>query len=344
MKLQTRDAAGFLARPDPRAPALLIWGADPMRVAERRQTVIRALIGPEGEAEMRLTRLPASDLRKDPAAALDATRAQGFFSGRRAVLVEDAGDAAAPALAPVLSDWAEGDAMLVVTAGALPAASKLRKLFEGDKRAFALAVYDDPPGRAEIAAMLQAEGLADAPDAALRDLTALAQTLDPGDFRQTLQRIALYKLNDSAPLTSDEIALLAPQGAEADMGDLLHAVAERRAAEVAPLMSRLAAQGVAPVTLCIAMLRHFRQLHGLISDPRGPAQAVEKMRPPVYGARRDRLLRQAQGWSLPQVEDALAQLTEADLTLRSSSRAPLPALLQRVLIRLAMTGARRVGA
>ena len=340
MKLSPRDAPAFLARPDPRAPGVLIWGADPMRVAERRQALIRALIGPEGEAEMRLTRFPATDLRKDPAAALDAARAQGFFPGPRAVLVEEAGDAAAPALAPVLADWAEGDALLVVTAGPLPAASKLRKLFEGDKRALSLAVYDDPPGQAEIAAMLRTEGLGDIPGEAMRDLTALAQVLEPGDFRQTLQRIALYKLGDPAPLSPEEIVALAPQGGEADVDDVLDAVAEGRAGEVAPLMTRLAAQGVAPVALCIGAIRHFRLLHGLLAHPQGPAQAVERLRPPVFGPRRNRLLRQAGRWSLPQVEEALAQLVETDLTLRSSSRAPLAALLQRTLIRLAMTGQR----
>ncbi|WP_209427249.1 DNA polymerase III subunit delta [Pararhodobacter sp. SW119] len=344
MKLAPRDAPGFLARPDPRVPGLLIWGADPMRVAERRQTLIRALIGPAGEAEMRLARFPAADLRKDPAAALDAVKAQGFFAGPRAVLIEEAADAAAPALAPALADWAPGDAMLVVTGGVLPASSKLRKLFEGDKRAFALAVYDDPPGQAEISAMLQAEGLGDIPSDAMRDLSALAQTIEPGDFRQTLQRIALYKLGDPAPLTPVEIAALAPMGGEADVDDVLNAVSEGRAAEVAPLMARLAAQGVAPVALCIGAIRHFRLLHGLLADPRGPAQAVERMRPPVYGPRRNRLLRQAQRWSLAQVEEALSQLVETDLTLRSSSRAPLAAVLQRTLIRLSMIGARRIDA
>ncbi len=343
MKLSPRDAPAFLARPDPRVPAILIWGADPMRVAERRQGLIRAVIGAEGEAEMRLTRFPAADLRKDPAAALDAIRAQGFFPGARAVLIEEAGDAAAPALAPALSDWAEGDAFMVVTAGALPASSKLRKLFEGDKRALALAVYDDPPGQAEIAAMLQAEGLGNIPGEAMRDLTALAQVLEPGDFRQTLQRIALYKLGDAAPLTVEEIAALAPQGGEADVDDVLNAVAEGRSGEVAPLMARVAAQGVAPVALCIGAIRHFRLLHGLLAHPQGPAQAVERLRPPVYGPRRARILRQAQRWSPSQVEDALTQLTETDLTLRSTSRAPLAALLQRTLIRLAMSGQRRAG-
>ncbi len=335
MKLAPRDAAGFLSRPDPRVPALLIYGNDPMRVAERRQRVIAAQIGPQGEAEMRLTRFPAADLRRDPAAALDAMRAPSFFPGSRAVLVEDAGEGATEPLRAALKDWTEGDALIVVTAGALNAGSKLRKLFEGDKRALCLAVYDDPPGRAEIEAQLRAEGLTGLPPEALRDLVALGQGMEPGDFRQMLTRIALYKLGDPGPLTPAEIAALAPPAGEAAVDAVLDAVAEGRMGDIAPLMTRLAGQGVAPVTLCIGALRHFRLLHRLASDARGPDQAVAGLRPPVFGPRRERLMRQARRWPMARAEAALADLLGTDLTLRSASPAPARAVMERVLMRLA---------
>ncbi|MCC5989396.1 MAG: DNA polymerase III subunit delta [Pararhodobacter sp.] len=335
MKLSPRDAAGFLARPDPRVPALLIFGADPMRVAERRQKVIAAQLGAQGEAEMRLARMPAADLRREPGAAMDAMRAQGFFPGPRAVLVEDATDAAAEALKPALAAWEEGDALMVVTAGALNAGSKLRKLFEGDKRALSLAVYDDPPGRDEIEAMLRAEGLTGLPPEAMRDLVALGQGLEPGEFRQTLTRIALYKHDDPAPLSPEEIALLVPAAGEAAIDAVLDAVAEGRLGDIAPLNTRLAGSGVAPVTLCIGALRHFRLLHALASDPRGAGQAVATLRPPVFGPRRDRLLRHARRWPVARVEAALGALVETDLALRSGARLPAQALVERVLMRLA---------
>ena len=101
-------------------------------------------------------------------------------------------------------------------------------------------------------------------------------------------------------------------------------------------MRRVGAQGVAPVTLCIAALRHFRALHAAASDPKGPVAGLMRQRPPVFGPRRDRMVRQAQDWGVRVLEDAIHQLIEADLTLRSSSRAPQMALLERVLIRLAM--------
>ncbi|KPQ06012.1 MAG: DNA polymerase III delta subunit HolA [Rhodobacteraceae bacterium HLUCCA12] len=340
MKLSPRDAPGFLARPDPRMPGILIHGSDVMRVAERRQTLIRNLIGPQGETEMRLARFAAADLRKDPAAALDAIKAQGFFPGTRAVLIEEATDSATESVKNALTRWADGDAVLVVTAGQLNASSKLRKAFESDKRALAMAVYDDPPGRDEIEAMLRDAGLSSVPPDAMRDLTALAQILEPGDFRQTLTKIALYKHGDDTPLSSTEIAALAPQDAEAGIDAMLDAVAEGRPNAVPPLMARLIAQGVAPVTLCIGAMRHFRLLHTLVSDPRGPSQAIGALRPPVFGPRRDRILRHAQRWRQDRIEQAMSDITETDLTLRSTSRAPLVALTERTFLRLATMAAR----
>ncbi|MBV6636346.1 MAG: DNA polymerase III subunit delta, partial [Mameliella sp.] len=87
MKLSPRDANAFFRKPDPGVAGLLIYGEDVMRVAMKRQEVVAAIVGPEGEAEMRLTRLVGGDLRRDPAQLLDAVKAQGFFPGPRAVLV-----------------------------------------------------------------------------------------------------------------------------------------------------------------------------------------------------------------------------------------------------------------
>ena len=341
MKLAPRDAGGFLSRPDPRVPGILIHGADAMRVAEKRAALVKAHTGPSADTEMRLTRLPGSDLRKSPALVVEEIKAQGFFPGPRAVVIDDANDHAVDALKLALAEWCEGDAMVIATGGALKKTSKLLKLFETDRRAFCLAVYDDPPGRAEIEQMLAAEGLTNLPSEAMHDLTALAHLLEPGDFRQTLTRIALYKLNDDTPLTGAEITMLAPQSAEAGIDDILNAMAEGRMADLAPILQRLAAQGVQPVAVCIGAARHFRVLHELVSDPRGPAQAIGSLRPPIFGPRREKLLRQAQNWSLQRVEDALRDLTATDLALRSSTRAPTRALAERALIRLARMAGRR---
>ena len=341
MKLAPREAPGYFARPDPGRAGLLIYGTDAMRVALRRQEVIKALIGPQGEAEMRLTRMTAADRRKDPARLLDAVKAQGFFPGPRVAFVEEATDTIAGAVTEALQDWHEGDAQVIVTAGQLKPASKLRKLFEGHKNAYAAAIYDDPPSRAEIEAALAQAGLRDVGPEAMRDLTALAQALDPGDFRQTVEKLALYKLDDPAPVTPEDIAACAPLSTEAELDDVLNIVAEARSGEIGPMMKRLRAQGVQPVGLCMAASRHFRTLYAAASDPGGAAQGIARVRPPVFGPRRERMQRQAQGWGAARLEQALTLLTDTDLRLRSAGRtAPDMALVERTLIRLAMMARR----
>lgn len=336
MKLSGAAASRFFARPEPDRAGLLIFGADAMRVALKRQEVIAALVGPQGEAEMRLTRIPGSDTRKDPALVQDTVKAQGFFPGPRVVFVEDASDAIAPVLAAALADWQKGDATLIVTAGNLTKASALKKAFEDHSNAYAAGIYDDPPTREEIEAILKKSGLKDIGRDAMTDLVALSRDLDPGDFRQTIEKIALYKWGDATPLTPSDVTACAPLTIEAEVDDILHAVAEARATSVATLLRRLEAQGVSSVTLCIGAVRHFRALHSAASDPGGAAAGIARMRPPVFGPRRDRMLAQAQGWGMYKLEQALQLLIETDLTLRSSSRAPAMAVMERTLIRLAM--------
>lgn len=337
MKLSPRDAEGYFARPDPNKTGLLIYGADAMRVALKRQQVLGALLGPGAEEEMRLSRMPGADLRADPASLLDAVKAVGFFPGPRAVFVEDATDAATPAILSALQDWAPGDAQIVVTAGQLKASSKLRKAFESHPTAYAVGIYDDPPSRAEIERVLAQAGLVKIPRDAMSALSELATEISPGDFAQTLEKLSLYKRNDDSDLSVEDIEACAPLSNEAALDDVLNVVAEGRSGEIGPLIRRMQAQGANAVSLCIGATRHFRTLYACASDPAGAAQGIGKLRPPVYGKRRDRILRQAQHWGAAKLQTALTVLTDTDLSLRSAGQtAPAMALVERALIRLAM--------
>ena len=335
MKLSPRDAAGYFAKPDPTRSGILIYGQDGMRVALKRQQLLAALLGPGAEEEMRLTRLAGTDLRGDPAALLDAVKAVGFFPGARAVLVDEATETTLGAVQAALDDWVEGDAQIVVTAGALKAGSKLRKLFEGHRNAYAAAIYDNPPTRGEIERALAEAGIRDVPGDSMALLTDLANALGPGDFGQVVEKIALYKLDDDTPLAAEDIQACAPGSTEAELDDVLNVVAEARDGEIGPLIRRLEAQGTNAVSLCIGATRHFRTLYAAASDPGGAAAGVGRLRPPVFGPRRDRLARQASAWGAARLETALTMLTDTDLKLRSAVQsAPAMALVERTLIRI----------
>ena len=340
MKLSPRDAPAYFAKPDPGRAGLLIYGADAMRVALRRQEVIAALVGPNGEDEMRVTRLSAADVRRDPAMLLDGIKAQSFFPGPRVVFVEDAGDGVAPAVATALGEWQEGDAAVVITAGTLAARSKLRKLFEDHRSAYAAAIYDDPPSRAEIEAVMKAAGLREVDRDAMEAITGLSRALDPGDFRQTIEKLSLYAMSSDGPVGLADVTAVSPASVEAALDDVIHAAAEARMRDIAPLLRRLQAQGVGAVQLAIMLMRHFRQLHGAASDPGGAASGAGKLKPPVFGPRRDRLVRQAGNWGAQRLDEAISLILATDAQLRSSSPTPDMALMERLLVRLARMGAR----
>ena len=335
MILKGVEAARYCAKPDPARAGLLIFGADAMRVALKRQEAIAALVGPEGEAEMRLTRMSGADLRKDGSLLLDAIKAVGFFPGPRVAFVEEATDGLADTVAVALKEWKPGDAGIVVTAGNLTGKSALKTLFDKHPNAVSIGLYDDPPSREEIEEALKKAGLRDIDREAMNDLNTLARALDPGDFRQTLEKIALYKHGDPSPLTPADVAAMAPATIEAEVDDLIDAVAEARSAAIGPLFRRLEGQGVLPVTICIGALRHFRILHAAATDPAGPGVGIQKAR--VNFKQKDAMGRQAGQWGTRALEQAVAVLLETDLTLRSASKAPGMALMERALIRIAMT-------
>ena len=333
MKLSTGQANAYFAKPDPEAAGLLIYGADAMRIALKRQQAVAALIGPEGETEMRLTRMPAGDLRKDPALLMDALKAIGFFPGPRVALVEDATEQVGPIITDALAAWVPGDAQIIVTAGALKPTSKLRKAFESHKAAFATGIYDTPPTRAEVEQSLKDAGIADLPQQAMHMLMDLAHNLEPGDFRQTVEKIGLYKLGDPSPISNQDIAACAPTSFEAEIDDVLIVIGDGQANAIGPVMQRLQAQGVNAVTLCIGAMRHFRTLHRAAVDTTG--------RPQIWGPNRDKMLAQARRWGPNKLETALTVLTDTDLQLRSAGQnAPALALVERAFIRLAMLAAR----
>ena len=332
MNLRGAAAAKFFAEPDAGTAGALIYGADAMRIALKRQQLIANLAGPEAEAEMRITRMGGAEAKSDPAAVVDAMKATGFFAGPRVVFVDGVTEVQAAPVIAALAEWSAGDAALVATAGTLRKTSKLRAAFEAHGRAAAIGLYDDPPGREEVDAVIAAEGLQLSPEAR-RAVDVLATELDPGDFRQTLTKLALYAGGETAG--AGDVALMAPAKQETGADDVIAAAAEGHAHAIGPLMRRLAGQGVAPVTLAIFATRHFQQLHAAATGG-----GVGNLRPPVYGPRRDAMEQQVRAWGAERIERALDLLMETDLTLRSASRAPQMAVMERAFIRLAMMAKR----
>ena len=329
MKLSGPQAREYLRRPDPDRAGLLIFGADAVRVAEARRTLLSALLGPGAEEEMRLARLSGDELRRDPAALQDAMQSAGFFAGPRAVWVEGATDGLTDVISAALDAHRPGDGAVIATAGALTAKSKLRKAFEAHRSAAAMALYDDPPGRAEVEAALGTEGL-EADRDAVAALLALAAEGGPAGLRQAVEKLALFRHGAEGAASAADVAAIAPAPAEPETDAILAAVTEGDAAALARLMRRLPARSGGATGLVIAALRHFRTLQAVAVSGAGA------VRPPLFGPRKAAAERAARQWGARRLEEAVAILLDTDLALRSAgARAPAMPLAERALVRLA---------
>lgn len=338
MKLSGSRAETFCSRADASMRGALIYGADSTLVALRRSMLVDA--STDGDA-LRLTRLDPGRAARDASEVDAALRARGFFSGRPVVLIEGTGDALARPLAEVLREITPEDAFLVATAGVLPARSTLRKLFETGEGLVAIACHGGPPAPGELEGLLARAGLAKALTAdAMGEMTASAEGMHRGALMQLIEKVSVYALERPAPLDAVELRTVLPATEETQLDRLIAAVAEGRADSVGPLMTRVSASGTTPVAALIAAGRHFRLLLGLATASDGARAAVARLRPPVFGPRRDAMLAQVRSWDLARLEAAVRIIFQTDRHLRSRGTRPDRALVERCLIRIAMIAAR----
>ena len=103
MILKGEQARTYLAEPGNRFGCILLYGANTIRVTDKRIDLAERLVGPDGARELRLTALQAAHVAKKPGAVADNLKAVGFFAGPRLVVVEGATDAVHKQLAQALS-------------------------------------------------------------------------------------------------------------------------------------------------------------------------------------------------------------------------------------------------
>ena len=337
MKLSPKEIPRFLENPDPSIAAILFYGSDTMRVALKRQEYLENFLGSTAEQEMRLTRLTGDDVLKDHTAAFDAIKSVGFFPGQRAVLIENSSDRASKIIFDCIEAWKQSDAQIVVTSGHLKPTSQLRKSFETSKRTLAIPIYDNPLTEIEIKTELTRAGIQINDPNIMTGLYSLSKELEPGDFRNTLEKIYLYKLSDKSPLTLQDISACSPISAEASLEDIIYTVSVGAASKISHILNRLEAQGVQPVSLCLSFQRHFKLLLRLKNHEGSPIEAISNQKPPIFGPKRSAILSQLRLWNIETLKVALACLVELDLNLRSvASNYPALAITERILIRVAM--------
>lgn len=333
--------AGYIARPDDKIRAILLYGPDTGLVRERA-AALGAAVSPDLEDPFRVASLSTSALSGDPARLHDEMAAMSLTGGRRLVRVRDAADSLGALFAEFLKSPAGGDSVAVVESGDLAGRSALRRAFEGAANAVAVPCYADTTKELGelVTSVLGSHRVAASAEA--RDYLVGHLGADRGLSRAELEKLALYAGDGGKVGLEDAIACVGDSAA-ITVEDAIFAAADGDTAALERALTRAFQEGESAIGIVRGAMRHFDRLHvaGVkIAAGLSPDEALRALRPPIFFKHQDRFLAELRHWPPRRAAAALTLLLDAE---RQCKRTGFPdhTICSEVLLRLARGVKRR---
>jgi DNA polymerase-3 subunit delta len=351
--LKGKDIEAFIARRDPRIGAALIYGPDLGLVRERADRLSRG-VTPDFRDPFNYLELTDADLKAVPTRLADEAAALSLMGGERLVRIRTNGEAAAEAAEILLKGLEDGsvkpNGLVVVEAGDLGKASKLRKLFEQAKAAAALPCYADAPAdvRALATEMARREELSIESEALDLLLAFLGE--DRGVTRTEIEKLILYKgpkavRDGPAAISIDDVRAIMVDTISDAAQEAAGAAADGACAMLARALHRSAGAGASPVGIVRALQREFARLRAaqsMIADGASPETAMGRLRPPVFFMEKRAFEQRLRPWNINRIDAALDLLLEAELGAKSTGL-PDQELVERAAFRIASMARRQDG-
>jgi len=348
MKLRASEIERFVAKPDPQAQVILIFGPDQGLVRERSNRLAKTVLDDLSDP-FRMSDLSDADLKSDPARLADEAAAISMMGGRRIVRVRNAGDALSKLLKSFLNAPA-GDALILLEGGDLTPRSTLRKALEAASNGAAIPCYADDARTLErvIEERLGNAGLRAEPDAFAYLTSHLGS--DRGITLQELDKLILYMGTSDGDNTGtrqvqleDVSACIGDTGANR-IDDIVDAAAIGDFGALDIALAKASEADTAPIAILIAVTRHVQKLHlvlGRMDAGSNRDAAIKALRPPVHFKREASMKRQCGLWDRRRLQRAMELLGDADRQCKTTGL-PHRAVCAQALMRVAQ-GARSGG-
>jgi DNA polymerase-3 subunit delta len=316
---KAHEVDGWLARPDPDARIVLIYGPDRGLVSERAKR-FAASTGLPLDDPFGVVKLSASTIEAEPGRLVDEARTVPMFATQRLIWVLDAGGdkTMADAVKVLLESPAE-DAVILIEAGDLKKGSALRAVVESGSGAMALPCYADDARNIDrlIDEELARAGLAISLDA--RQLLKSALGGDRLASRGELEKLTLYCAGKDR-VEAEDVRLATGDASAASVDGAVDAVLAGRIGDFDGAFAQLMASGTAPFLPLAAALRQFHALQimreAMDRERKSAAAAVAAARPPVFFSRRTIVENALRGWTPDACARALERINAAILETR----------------------------
>lgn len=297
--------------------AVLIYGNDYGLVKEIEKKIITYLL-PDAD-EMAICDISAEQLKEDPGALLTELGSVSFFADERVTKISEATDSLAPFIDEALPETSREN-FLIITAGELTPASKLRKLFEGSKEHLAVLCYkdDEVSVKQVIRSKLSAEKIQVDNDT----IEFLAANLGADRLitNSELEKIVIFAGSDRK-LSFEDAGKILASSSQITLSDLSFAVSSKAPEKIERNLGRVFAEHVAAVAILRALAWHFERLLSVklaVESSPNVDQAVRSLRPQVFFRQIAQFKMDVNKWNKKQLIESLKLIKEAELAAKQA--------------------------
>jgi DNA polymerase-3 subunit delta len=338
--LRGKEIDGFLARPDPGRPIVLLYGPDAGLVRERAEALLASAVDDPTDP-FSLVRLDGDELSAEPSRLVDEALTIPLFGGRRAIRVR-AGSRNFAGGIDALAETPIKDCRIVIEAGELRPESPLRKACERAKTAVAIACYPDT--ERDLAKLIDDElklsSLRIAPDA-----RAVLMTLLGGDrqaSRNELRKLTLYA-HGKGEVTLDDVMAVVADASELKIDPIVDGAFAGNPATVETEFAKAMVAGTYPGVIISAAQRQAAWLHKsalAIAEGTPSYVVLEGGFPRLHFSRKANVEIALRHFDAARLTLVIDQLATAALEMRKQATLA-PAIAQRALLSIAVNAKRR---
>lgn len=341
--LKNGEVNGFLKKPDPRYPIILVYGPDLGLVHERARLLAHCSVT-DPDDPFQLIKMDGEQLSQDPQRLVDEALTIPLFAGKRTIWIR---------LGQVTPNEVIGltnaidtlcqenltDITLIFEAGDLNPRHPLRSQIEKTKQGITLPCYADE-GRTLgdlVDQILSGAGQRierEAKQALLERLGA-----DRLMSRQEIEKLSLYAAGQSMIALADVDAVMADTGV-VNLDRLIDATFGGHNQDCDEMLRRCLAEGLDIGYITSALLRHALTLQSsrLMRDAGKDMRSIEQAAR-IYFKRQAAFQRQVNHWTCAALDKAILYLSETQYQSRKNAELSAP-LLSRCCLQLSLAAKR----
>jgi DNA polymerase-3 subunit delta len=338
--LRGQDINGFMARPDPARPIILLYGPDAGLVRERADALIASAIDNPGDP-FSMVKLDGDELAAEPSRLVDEAMTMPLFGGRRAIRVR-AGSRSFAGGIETLAGMQVRDCRIVIEAGDIRPDNLLRKACERATNAVAIGCYPDT--ERDLAKLIDDE-MRSANLRIAQDARASLMALLGGDrqaSRNELRKLTLYA-HGEGEVTLDHVMTVVADASEMKLDPIVDGAFGGKPSQVESEFGKAMVAGTYPGVIISAAQRHAAWLHKsalTVASGTAVSAVLEGGFPRLHFSRKPAAETALRNLSPARLLPIIEQLATAALDMRKQPTLAA-AIAQRTLLSIAVNARRR---